>query len=195
MENKEEMYDRTPFYMTYPMQNLYLAEMEYEKDMERMKELYPKDVQPILRFIEARCDELEREGSRLYDENPDRYMLDQLACSLYEEFLEENPQYKNMRPEPGRPMPEQGRPMPGPGPMPRPRRYSILPPDELRDIVLERNPQPEMQMQERVTDADLSAQNRRRCDNPWLCNLIDVIFKDEIYRRRCRHRRCGRWQI
>ena len=26
---------KMPFYMSYPMQNLYLTEMEYEKDMER----------------------------------------------------------------------------------------------------------------------------------------------------------------
>ena len=30
---------KVPFYMSYPMQNLYLTEMEYEKDMDRMKEL------------------------------------------------------------------------------------------------------------------------------------------------------------
>ena len=35
---------KVPFYMSYPMQNLYLTEMEYEKDMDRMKELYPRDV-------------------------------------------------------------------------------------------------------------------------------------------------------
>ena len=36
-----QQYDapKLPFYMSYPMQNLYLTEMEYEKDMERMKEL------------------------------------------------------------------------------------------------------------------------------------------------------------
>ena len=28
---------KMPFYMSYPMQNLYLTEMEYEKDMDRMK--------------------------------------------------------------------------------------------------------------------------------------------------------------
>ena len=38
---------KVPFYMSYPMQNLYLTEMEYEKDMDRMKELYPKDVARI----------------------------------------------------------------------------------------------------------------------------------------------------
>lgn len=35
---------KMPFYMSYPMQNLYLTEMEYEKDMDRMKELYPKEL-------------------------------------------------------------------------------------------------------------------------------------------------------
>lgn len=192
MENRENMYYKMPFYMTYPIQNLYLTEMEYEKDMERMKELYPRDVQPILAFIEQRCDELEKEGSRLYDENPDRFMLDQAACRLYEEFLQENPQYKNMRPErpmPERPMPQPERPMPErPMPQPaRPRRYSILPPEDLRDIMLERNPQPEMQMQEHRPVDDY--------ENSWLRSLIDVIFKGEVYRRRCRNRRCRRWQM
>lgn len=35
---------RKCLFMSYPMQNLYLTEMEYEKDMDRMKELYPRDV-------------------------------------------------------------------------------------------------------------------------------------------------------
>ena len=74
MENKENLYYQMPFYMTYPMQNLYLMEMEYEKDMERMKELYPKEVQNLQKMIERRCDEMEYEGSRMYDENPDRRM-------------------------------------------------------------------------------------------------------------------------
>ncbi len=211
MENKENMYDKTPFYMTYPMQNLYLAEMEYEKDMERMRELYPREVQQLLRLVEQRCDELEMEGSRLYDENPDRFMLDQEICRLYEAFLRENPQYESMRPErpmpmpmpeQGRPMPEQGRPMPMPEQgrpmqpdMQRPRRYSILPPEEFRDIMMEGPSQSDMQMPEYGVREDITAQNRRSCDNPWLCNLIDVLFKDEMYRRRCRHRRCRRWNM
>lgn len=185
MEDRENVYDRTPFYMTYPIQNLYLAEMEYEKDFERMRELYPREIQPILRLVEQRCDELEREGSRMYDENPDRFMLDQEACRLYERFIGENPQYASGIPE-QRPMPQPERP-----PMPQPRRYSILPPEEFRDVILETQP---MQMQEYAGE-DLEAQNRRRCDNPWLCNLIHVIFDNEIYRRRCRHHRCRRWQM
>ena len=53
---------KMPFYMSYPMQNLYLTEMEYEKDMERMKELYPREVKRILEFVEDECDKMEYEG-------------------------------------------------------------------------------------------------------------------------------------
>ena len=54
---------KVPFYMSYPMQNLYLTEMEYEKDMDRMKELYPRDVSRIMDVIEDECDKMEYEGS------------------------------------------------------------------------------------------------------------------------------------
>ena len=130
MENKENIYYRTPFYMTYPMQNLYITEMEYEKDMERMKELYPREVHQLQKMVEHRCDMLEYEGSRIYDENPDRYMLEREVERVLEEFGQQN---------------------------------------------------------------ELSAQYNRRGDDRWLRSLIGILFHDEIYRRRCRHRRCSRW--
>ena len=124
MENRE--YNKTPFYMTCAVQNMYMAEMEYEKDMERMKERYPKEVSTIQKMVEKRCDELEYEGSRIYDETPDRFMMEQEAMQIYDDIL--------------------------------------------------------------------VAQHRRRCDeHPWLCSLVRILFDQEIYRRRCRHRRCKRW--
>lgn len=131
MEYRDNLFQKTPFYMTYPMQNLYLTEMEYEKDMERMKELYPREVTQLQQMVERRCDEMEYEGSRMYDENPDRYMLERESQRLLEQFQDENP--------------------------------------------------------------DLSAQQFGRRDNTWLRSLIGILFHDEIYRRRCRHRRCSRW--
>ena len=125
MENREYLYQKVPFYMTYPMQNLYLTEVEYEKDMERMKELYPREVQNLQQLIERRCDEMEYEGSRIYDENPDRYMLEREEERLYNE----------------------------------------------------------LSMQ----------QYGRNGDGGWLRSLIGILFRNEIYRRRCRHRRCSRW--
>lgn len=157
MEYRDSLFqNKTPFYMTYPMQNLYLTEMEYEKDMERMKELYPREVLQLQQMVECRCDEMEYEGSRMYDENPDRYMLEREAQRLLEEFLRQNPQYGSMTPPPP------PRPMP-PRPMPR-------------------------------EEEDLSMQQYGRGrDHTWLRSLIGILFHDEIYRRRCRHRRCSRW--
>ena len=173
MENRDSMYYKMPFYMTYPMQNLYLTEMEYEKDMERMKELYPREVKQLQEMVERRCDEMEYEGSRMYDENPDRMMLEEETRRLFERFLRENPQYGTMMPSPPMPMPrpEDMRP-----PMPMPR------PEDTRPSM----PMPRM-------EEDLSAQQRGHRDQNWLRSLIGILFHDEIYRRRCRHRRCSRW--
>ena len=179
MEYRDNLYEKTPFYMTYPMQNLYLAEVEYEKDMERMKELYPREVRQLQEMVERRCDEMEYEGSRMYDENPDRYMLEREAQRLLEEFLRQNPQYGSMRPPvPPMPRPEGPvNPMP-PRPVPRPEGpVNPMPP----------RPMPRV-------EEDLAAQQYRRDrDYTWLRSLIGILFHDEIYRRRCRHRRCSRW--
>lgn len=152
VEYRDSLLQKTPFYMTYPMQNLYLTEMEYEKDMERMKEMYPREVLELQQMVEKRCDEMEYEGSRMYDENPDRYMLEREAERLLLEFLRQNPQYGSMAP-PLRPEPRMVRP----------------------------------------EDGSLQMQQYGRNDHSWLRSLIGILFHDEIYRRRCRHRRCSRW--
>ena len=172
MDYRDDYKNRVPFYMTYPMQNMYLTEMEYEKDMERMKELYPREVRQLQEMVERRCDEMEYDGSRMYDENPDRYMLEQEARRMYERFIRENPQYNAMMP-PSMPRPEgpiDPRPRPMRPDMPMPRSEDMSQPED-------------MQMQ----------QYRRDRDDTWLRSLIGILFHDEIYRRRCRNRRCRRW--
>jgi hypothetical protein len=71
------------------MQNLFQAELEYEKDLERMREMYPREVLKIAEMVSDRCDELEFEGSRIYDENPDRMMMAREAQTLYEKIKKE----------------------------------------------------------------------------------------------------------
>lgn len=152
---------KVPFYMSYPMQNLYLTEMEYEKDMDRMKELYPRDVSRIMDVIEDECDKMEYEGSLMFDEYPDRLMLEQVTERIYqtvkngtdtvmaEEFWGGN----------NPPPPPPGRPGSMPPPPGRPGMMQPPPP---------------------------------RPDDPWR-SLIGVMLNNEMYRRRCRHRRCRRW--
>ena len=49
VDYSNDFYPKIPFYMTYPMQSMYLTEMEYEKDMERMKQYYPAETKEIMR--------------------------------------------------------------------------------------------------------------------------------------------------
>lgn len=154
-----QQYDipKMPFYMSYPMQNLYLTEMEYERDMERMKELYPRSVKSILEIIEEECDKMEYEGSLMFDEYPDRMMLERLVDKIYEKSSQggehkgnqlESEEFQRRPPGP----PPFG-PPPGPPPFgPPPGR----PGNDMRDLI-------------------------------W------VMLNNEMYKRRCRHRRCRRW--
>lgn len=140
---------RMPFYMSYPMQNLYLTEMEYEKDMDRMKELYPKEVKQITELVDEECDKMEYEGSLMFDEYPDRMMLERVTDRIYQRMQEKEnsltaEQYYGPPPPGGM----------GPG-MPPP------PPPPGR--------------------------------NDPMYGLIGVMLSNEMYRRRCRHRRCRRW--
>ena len=82
---------RMPFYMSYPMQNLYLTEMEYEKDMDRMKELYPKEVGRIVECVEDECDRMEYEGSLMFDEYPDKVMFERIKNRIYDKVQEKYP--------------------------------------------------------------------------------------------------------
>lgn len=53
------------------MQGNYLKEMEYEKDLDRMRELYPNEVKKIQKYVDEECDRMEYEGSLMFDEYPD----------------------------------------------------------------------------------------------------------------------------
>lgn len=121
MDQRDNFYDKIPFYMTFPMQNLYVMEMEYEKDIERMKAMYPQEVSEILSAVEDRCDELEYEGSRIFDEEPDRIMLQMEVDNICRQLTE-------------------------------------------KKLYFDTTP-----------------------------SLVSIIFVNEIYKRRCRHRRCCRW--
>ena len=92
MDYKQEMFYRMPernmakmpFYMAYPMQNVFLEEMEYERDMQKMKDLYPKEVRAVQALVEEECDKMEYDGSLMFDEYPDKLMLRQIVNRIYD---------------------------------------------------------------------------------------------------------------
>jgi len=134
---------KMPFYMTYPMQNVLLEEAEYERDLARLKGLYPKEVRTILYYVEEECDKMEYEGSLMFDEYPDRLMLKQICDRILESYNRENikaSEYDELEAEElkmvgrGRPgFPPPGPPW-GPGyPTPRNRDFGV---DNLIEILL-----------------------------------------------------------
>lgn len=153
-----------PFYMTYPMQNLFQAEMEYERDFDRMKAMYPKEVTKILLCVQDRCDELEYEGSRMFDEEPDRLMMEREIRNLYEKLRAEFEQSGEV-------------PVPTEEESPQLQAFSLRPPE---DWGWKEKP-------------DVQGLHRREGCRDWLCQMVGVLFYNEVYKRRCRHRRCQRW--
>ena len=102
---------KIPFYMAYPMQDVYLSEIEYERDRERLKEMYPKEAKRIQRVVEEECDKMEYDGSLMCDEYPDRVMVQKLCDDIYNKVYDnttaevETEQYKDRRPGGGFPPP------------------------------------------------------------------------------------------
>ena len=76
-------YDRFfPFYVAYANPALYDGERIQEQEYALMKSYYPEAAGRIQEKVEEECQLLDYEGSRLYDEYPDKFMLHQLCRQI-----------------------------------------------------------------------------------------------------------------
>lgn len=76
-------YDRFfPFYVAYANPALYDGERIQEQEFALMKSYYPEAAGRIQEKVEEECQLLDYEGSRLYDEYPDKFMLHQLCRQI-----------------------------------------------------------------------------------------------------------------
>lgn len=121
-----------PFYTTYPFLFSDMEEKEQEKDLRRMRSFYSQRAKKIQERVEQECDRMEYEGSMMYDEYPDKFMMEHLCRKIEREMMQEDNMGKNDYMEMQQDFQKSG---------------------ELRD-------------------------------------LIGVLLFDEMYRRRCRHRKC-----
>ena len=81
-------YDKfLPFYMTYADSSLYSRERIQEQEFALMKSYYPETARKIQEKVEEECQLMDYEGSRLYDEYPDKWMLYH-TCSRIRQKLE-----------------------------------------------------------------------------------------------------------
>lgn len=80
----------------YNRNDILTIQEENERDMEYFKEFYPRSMQQIQEIIEDECDRLEYQGSRMFDEYPDRNMLRSLSHKIYDRVMD--PQRPPQRP-------------------------------------------------------------------------------------------------
>ena len=82
--------DFYPFYASFANPMLYRGEMELEKEFSLMKSYYPETARKIQEKVADDWDLLDYEGSRMYDEYPDRYMLYHLGKKIVDEVKKES---------------------------------------------------------------------------------------------------------
>lgn len=127
-----------PFYMAYPFLMPFDQEREQEKDLQLMQSYYSRRASRIQQKVERECDRMEYDGSMMFDEYPDKFMMEHLCRKIEREILSE---------------------------------------DEKED--------------QQQSKTDTRAMERDRGDG--LRDLIGVLLFNEMFRRRCRHRRCRRF--
>ena len=81
--------DFYPFYTSYANPLLYRGEKEQEEEFFLMKSYYPDTARKIQEKVEEECDLQDYEGSRLYDEYPDKYMFYHLCSKIKESMKPE----------------------------------------------------------------------------------------------------------
>lgn len=66
---------------------------DLDRDLEYMKQLYPSLARNILPYVEDECDQMEYEGSMMFDEYPDRFGIDRIVDRIYDKVkdMDEEP--------------------------------------------------------------------------------------------------------
>lgn len=79
-----------PYYQAYgQMSDYYMEDQENERDMERIKEMYPDVAKNIAQHVEEECDKMEYEGSIMFDEVPDKIMMRRIAGMIYDKIKDQ----------------------------------------------------------------------------------------------------------
>ena len=85
-----------PFYMAYPLPMYYQEEDTVTRDLEYLQQMYPVEAKRYLKIIVDTLNQIDYEGSMIYDEYPDRYGMERLTESVWNvikrEEQSQNPQ-------------------------------------------------------------------------------------------------------
>ena len=192
-----------PYPLMYPYPDLYMSEMETERDLQYLQQMYPADAKRMQKKVEEELDKLEYEGSMMYDEYPDRVSM-LLICDRIEKALAREDAERQAKEEADRgsnmnsDMRTDVRSGMGAGVRPnmgagmRPDMGSSVRPD------MGAGTSPDMENGE-----EMNAMNMRR-PGPGMPpppppmdrgrrNLLEVLLFNEMHKRRCKRRQCRRF--
>ncbi len=80
------MYEPVMFHKAYPLDSFLEEARIMEKERELMLSYLPKEYQEMQRKVEETCDQMEYQGSRMYDEHPDGGAIRQMARKIMDEL-------------------------------------------------------------------------------------------------------------
>lgn len=78
-----------PFYMAYPFLLPLDQEQAQEKDLQVMKSFYSRRAARIQEKADRECDRMEYDDSMMFDEYPDKFMMEHLCRKIEQEVLKE----------------------------------------------------------------------------------------------------------
>ena len=78
-----------PFYMAYPFLLPLDQEQAQEKDLQVMKSFYSRRAARIQEKADREYDRMEYDGSMMFDEYPDKFMMEHLCRKIEQEVLKE----------------------------------------------------------------------------------------------------------
>lgn len=83
----ESMY--MPYYSAYPYYDIFAKNNDEARDMIYMRKMYPQTMMEIQSVVDDECDKMEYDGSLMFDEYPDRLMLERLHRHICERVGDE----------------------------------------------------------------------------------------------------------
>ena len=191
-----------PYSFMYPYPDLYMSEMETERDLQYLQQMYPADAKRMQKKVEEELDKLEYEGSMMYDEYPDRVSM-LLICDRIEKALAREDAERQAREEADRGSGMRSGANSDLRPDLRPGTGGDMRPDLRPDTGTDLRPgmgtgmQPDRGKDEEMNAMDMRRRGRGDRDEHHFDrgrrNLLEVLLFNEMHKRRCKRRQCRRF--
>lgn len=183
-----------PYPLMYPYPDLYMSEMETERDLQYLQQMYPADAKRMQKKVEEELDKLEYEGSMMYDEYPDRVSM-LLICDRIEKALAREDAERQAREEADR-----GSDMKtGANADMRSDMRTDMRPGTGNDMRpgMGTGMRNDMETDEEMNAMDMRRRGRGDRDEHHFDrgrrNLLEVLLFNEMHKRRCKRRQCRRF--